>query len=63
MIGKLNEDYKSLQQKIEKEKKRGVDTLIDELKLEQVPFKIKMFSLSGTKDDYYVVKRLLALIK
>ena len=59
---RLTNECKEIAKKIEKDKKQGKDTLVDEFKLQQLPLKIKLFQTTGDKDDYYQVRRILSSI-
>ncbi len=63
LIGLLNEEYDKLKQEISSERKRGADVYIEDISAMTIPLKIKMFSATAKKKDYYKVKKIIATVE
>jgi hypothetical protein len=58
LLGELHKEYLLLSSRLKKLKNKGVDIYIESLKLSTIPHKIKMFSLTYQKNDYYILRKI-----
>ncbi len=54
----LNEDYIDLRKEISIERKKGVDLYIEDITSMSIPLKIRMYSATMKKEDYYKIKKI-----
>ncbi len=59
----LLEEYETIKGDISTYRKNGIDTYLESLKLMSVPLKVKMFTATTSKEDFYKVKKILETVK
>jgi hypothetical protein len=59
LTASLDLEYRKITQKIAAAEKNGHDPYIEKLKAESIPSRIKLFSSTAAKEDYYRVKKVL----
>jgi len=59
LINSLNEEYKELKERISSIRKKGADVYVEDLKAMTIPLKIRMFSATSSKEDFYKIKKTM----
>lgn len=59
----LKKEYDELYQKISSMRKRGIDLLVEELRLMTIPNKIRLFKATNEKKDYFTIKKIFEQIE
>ena len=63
LISELEDEHINLKSDLSGIRKKGIDVYVESVKLMSLPLKIKIFSATEKKEDFYKVKKIISEIK